>query len=86
MNVTTCMLKVIHYCLQMCLKTLETCVLKYMDFVYFVSAPELAWQVCLKKTKLKLELITHYDMLLMIEKDIRGGIFQATHKYAKANN
>ena len=57
-----------------------------LDPVYFVSAPGLAWQACLKKTEVKLELITDYDMLLMIEKGIRGGICQATHKYAKANN
>ena len=25
-------------------------------------------------------------MLLMVEKGIRGGIFQATHRYARANN
>ena len=31
-------------------------------------------------------LITDYDMLLMIEKGIRGGICQATHSYVKANN
>ena len=54
--------------------------------VYFVSAPGLAWQACLKKTEVKLELLTDYHMILMIEKDIRGGICQATHRYAKANN
>ena len=57
-----------------------------LDPVYFVSASGLAWQACLKKTEVKLELLTDYDMLLMIEKGIRGGICQATHRYANANN
>ena len=51
-----------------------------------MSAPGLAWQACLKKTGVKLELITDYDMLLMIEIGIRGGICQETHRNAKANN
>ena len=81
------MFKVIHYYLQIYLKILEICLNIYeLDPVYFVSAPGLAWQACLKKTEVKLELITDYDMLLMIEKSIRGGIYQATHRYAKANN
>ena len=46
------------------------------DSAHFVSAPGLAWQACLKKTGVKLELLTDYYMLLMIEKRIRGGIFQ----------
>ena len=57
-----------------------------LDPVCFVSAPGLAWQTCLKKTEVKLELITDYDMTLMIEKGIRGGICQAIQRYAKANN
>ena len=63
------------------------CLEKYeLDPTYFVSAPGLAWQACLKKTEVKLKLITDYDMILMIEEGIRGGISQATHRYAKANN
>ena len=53
------------------------------DPIYFVSAPGLAWQACLKKTGVKLELMTDYDILLMIEKGIRGRICQATHRYLK---
>ena len=64
----------------MCLEIYE------LDPVCFVCAPGSDWQACLKKTEVKLELLTDYDMLLMIEKGIRGGIYQAVHRYAKANN
>ena len=57
-----------------------------IDPSYFYSAPELAWQACLKETKVKLEFLTDNDMSLMVEKSIRGGMCQATHKYAKASN
>ena len=40
----------------------------------------------IKKTKVSLELLTDYDMLLMVENRIRAGICQATHSYAKVNN
>ena len=63
------------------------CLKKYqLDPVYFVSAPGLAWQACLKKTGVELELLTGIDMLLMIEERTRGGICQATHRYTKAND
>ena len=39
-----------------------------------------------KKIEVKLELLTDIDMLLMVEKGIRGGIVDAVHKYAKTNN
>ena len=57
-----------------------------LDPAHFLSAPGLAWQACLKKTKVKLELLTDIDMLLMIEKGIRGGICQAIHRHPKVNN
>ena len=52
----------------------------------FLSAPGLAWQASLKKTDVELELLTNNYMLLMVEKGTRGGICQAIHRYAKANN
>ena len=57
-----------------------------LDPAHFLSAPGLAWQACLTKTKVKLELLTDIDMLLMVEDGTRGGIGQAIHRYAKANN
>ena len=57
-----------------------------LDPAHFLSAPGLAWQACLKKTGVKLELLTDIDMLLMIEKGIRGGICQAIHRHPKVNN
>ena len=58
-----------------------------LDPAYFLSAPGLAWQACLKKTKVELELLTDIGMLLMVGKGTRGGICTKTiHRYAKANN
>ena len=57
-----------------------------LDPAHFLSAPGLAWQACLKKTEVKLELLTDVDMLLMVEKGIRGGICHAIYRHAKANN
>ena len=63
----------------MCLKEYE------LDPAHFLSLPGLAWQACLKKTNIELELLTNYDMLLMVEEGIRGGICHSIHRYAKAN-
>ena len=57
-----------------------------LDPAHFLSAPRLAWQACLKKTGVELELLADIDMLLMVEEGIRGGICQAIYRYAKANN
>ena len=62
----------------MCIKKCE------LDPGHFLSLPGLAWQACLKKTNIELELLTDYDMLLMVEEGIRGGICQSIHR--KANN
>ena len=64
----------------MCIKEYE------LDPAHFLSLPRLAWQACLKKTNIELELSTNYDMLLMVEEGIRGGICHSIYRYAKANN
>ena len=56
----------------MCLKEYE------LDPAHFLSLSGLAWQACLKKTNVELELLTNYDMLLMVCHSI--------HRYAKVNN
>ena len=56
------------------------------DPAHFYTAPELAWTIALKLTKMKLELLTDIDMLFMFEKGKRGGIAQPSHRYAKTNN
>ena len=66
---------------------IDKCIEIYkLDPAYFLSAPALTWQACLKMTKIKLKLLTDINMLLMIEDQIRGGITHATHRYAGANN
>ena len=52
-----------------------------LDPAQFLSAPWLPWQACLK-----LELLTDNNMLIMIEKGIRSGLFHTVHKYSTGNN
>ena len=57
-----------------------------LDPARFPIVPVLAWQAALKKTKVKLDPLTDIDMLLKVEKGIRGEICHSIHRYAKANN
>ena len=57
-----------------------------LDPAHFLTAPGLAWQACLEKSKVKLELLTGVDKLLMVEKGVRGEIRDAIYNYEKANN
>ena len=76
------MLRVIHYCYFR-----NTCINIYeLELAKFFSVPGLAQEGALKKTKIKLDLLTDADKFLMIEKEIRGGICNTTYWYAKANN
>ena len=57
-----------------------------LDPAHFYTSPGLAWQACLKMTGIRLKLLTDPNMLLMFEQGTRGGIKQAVHRYARANN
>ena len=65
----------------------KTCLKHYkLDPCHYYTAPGLAWDACLKETKQNLELLKDYDMLMMFEQGIRGGISHISKRYASANN
>ena len=45
----------------------RTTCLEHYALAHFYTSPELAWQACLKKAKVNLELLTDPTMLLMFE-------------------
>ena len=68
------------YFRNMCLEIL------WLDPAKFLSAQELGWQVDLKNSKVKLDLLTDITSLFMLEKGIRGGKCHSIYRNGKANN
>ena len=65
----------------------KTCLKHYkLDPVHYYTSPGLAWDACLKETGQNLQLLHDYDMLMMFERGIRGGISHISKRYAEANN
>ena len=65
----------------------KTCLCHYnLDPTHYYTSPGLAWDACLKETGQELQLLHDYDMLMMFEKGIRGGISHISKRYAEANN
>ena len=63
------------------------CIENYeLDPAHYYTAPGLAWDAALKVTGVNLELLSDIDMLLMVEKGIRGGVSMVSSRYGKANN
>ena len=64
-----------------------TCLKHYkLDPAHYYTSPGLAWDACLKLTGQNLELLSDYDMLMMFERGIRGGITHISKRYSEANN
>ena len=57
-----------------------------LDPAWYYTTPGLAWDACLKMTKVELELLHDQDMLLMIEKGTFGGVSMISTRFGKANN
>ena len=57
-----------------------------LDPAKFLSDSGLASEGALKKTSVKLDLLTDSAMLIMVERVIKGGIYYSIYQYAKYNN
>ena len=65
-----------------------TCIIEIyqLEPAHFLSSPGLAWQACLKKTGVELQLLTDNDMLMMYEIGVTVGMCNAVYRHDKANN
>lgn len=65
----------------------DSCISSYgLDPAYYYTLPGFTWDAMLKYTQVTLELLTDIDMILFIERGIRGGLSQCSGRYAQANN
>ncbi|XP_066588944.1 uncharacterized protein [Prorops nasuta] len=65
----------------------DSCMKNYsLDPAHYYTLPGFTWDAMLKHTGIRLELFTDVDMLLFIERGIRGGLSQCSHRYERASN
>lgn len=57
-----------------------------LDPSFYYTAPVMFIDRMFKHTKVKLELLSDYNKILMFKMGIRGGFTQAVTRYSKANN
>ncbi|KAE9523187.1 hypothetical protein AGLY_016420 [Aphis glycines] len=59
---------------------------EFTNPLWYYTTPGFAWDSMLRMTKVKLDLLTDIDQILMFESGIRGGLSQCSQRYSKANN
>jgi len=65
----------------------DSCVASYgLDSAYYYTLPGFTWNTMLKHTRVNFELLTDIDMVMFIERGIRGSLSQCSNRYARANN
>ncbi|XP_070522397.1 uncharacterized protein [Cardiocondyla obscurior] len=65
----------------------DSCITSYkLDPAYYYTLPGFTWDAMLKHTNIKFELLTDIDMVMFIERGIKGGLSQCSGRYAHANN
>ncbi|XP_068994038.1 uncharacterized protein [Neodiprion pinetum] len=57
-----------------------------VDPLHYYTAPGLAFDAMLKHTNVNLQILDNPEMVLFIEKAIRGGVAQCFNRHARANN
>ena len=69
-----------EYFRQICMETYQ------IDPANTMTASSFSWDAMLKFTGIKIKLLDDIEQINFIKKSIRGGIVQASGRYAKANN
>ncbi|XP_070169720.1 uncharacterized protein [Polyergus mexicanus] len=65
----------------------DACMRSYnLDPAYYYTLPGYTWDAMLKYTGVRFELLPDIDMVMFMERGIRGGLSQCSNRYARANN